>query len=121
MSQTRKVIDCRWDPNESTCTLAVSGTEEEVLKAAVNHAVSSHGEKDTPELRKDIQRYLRDEKRKVMDCRWFPSDSNCSLALSGSEDEVVKAAIEHAIKDHGEKDTPEFRIEIRKLLREAED
>ena len=27
--------------------------------------------------------------RKVADCRDFPSDNNCTLAISGEEDEVV--------------------------------
>ncbi len=121
MFQKRKVIDCRWDPSESACTLAVSGTEDEVLQASIEHAVSAHGEKNTPELRNDIRRYLRDEKRKVIDCRWFPSENKCSLAISGSEDEVLNAAVEHAVKSHGEKSTPELRKEIQKLLKEAED
>jgi len=121
MAKKRKVIDCRWDPSEDACTLAVSGAEEEVLKASIQHAVNAHGEKDTPQLREDIRRYLRDEKRKVIDCRWFPSENKCSLAISGSEEEVVNAATEHARTCHGEKDTPEFRQEIRKLLKEAED
>ena len=62
MAETRKVIDCRWFPNQSKCTLALSGAEEEVLKAAKEHAVSYHGEKDTPELRKEIRSLLRDAK-----------------------------------------------------------
>jgi len=61
------------------------------------------------------------EKRKVIDCRWFPNDINCTLAISGTEEEVMKAAIDHAIKSHGEKDTPEFRQELRRSLREAKD
>lgn len=62
-----------------------------------------------------------EHKRKVIDCRWFPSDSKCTLAISGKEEEVVKAATEHAVSAHGEKDTPEFRKEIRRLLKEAND
>ena len=30
--------------------------------------------------------------RKFIDCREMPSDSNCSLKISGTEDEVVRAA-----------------------------
>ena len=62
-----------------------------------------------------------EEKRKVIDCRWFPSDNNCTLAISGAEEEVLKAAIDHAVNCHGEKDTPELKKEIRKLLKEAKD
>lgn len=61
------------------------------------------------------------QSRKVMDCRWFPSDSNCTVAISGAEEEVVKAAVEHAVSVHGEKDTPELREEIKSLLKEAKD
>ena len=61
------------------------------------------------------------EKRKVIDCRLFPSDNKCSLALSGTEEEVLKAATEHAISSHGEKDTPELKQEIRKMLKEEND
>ena len=55
---TRKVADCRKFPSENNCTLTIAGTEEEVLKAAVEHAVSSHGHKDTPELRSQIRALL---------------------------------------------------------------
>ena len=54
--------------------------------------------------------------RKVADCRRFPSEKNCTLTISGSEDEVVKAATEHAISSHGHKDTPELRSQIQEML-----
>ena len=57
----RKVIDCRVFPSEKNCTLAISGTEEEVLDLAVLHAVTIHGHKDTPELREQIRSLLKDE------------------------------------------------------------
>jgi predicted small metal-binding protein len=47
----RKMIDCRQVPSEIGCTLTIAGTEEEVLDAAVTHAVAKHGHEDTPELR----------------------------------------------------------------------
>jgi predicted small metal-binding protein len=47
----RKMIDCRAVPNEIGCTLTIAGTEDEVLDAAVAHAVDKHGHEDTPELR----------------------------------------------------------------------
>jgi len=61
------------------------------------------------------------EKRKVLDCRWFPSETKCTIAISGTEDEVVKAAAEHAVSSHGQKDSPKLREEIRSLLKEAKD
>ncbi len=59
--------------------------------------------------------------RKAADCRKFPSEENCSLYISGTEEEVMKAAVEHAVSAHGHTDTPEFREEIRKFLTDAND
>jgi len=61
MADTRKVIDCRNFPNEKNCTLAISGTEEEVLDLAVVHAATVHGHENTVELREQIQSMLKDE------------------------------------------------------------
>lgn len=58
--------------------------------------------------------------RKVMDCRLTPSLSGCTLVIAGEEDEVVRAAVDHAMKVHGEKDTPEFRERVRASLRDEE-
>jgi predicted small metal-binding protein len=57
---TRKYIDCRELPNEANCTLQISGTEDEVLDAAVLHAVSVHGHKSGPELRETLRGMLKD-------------------------------------------------------------
>lgn len=54
--------------------------------------------------------------RKVMDCRRFPSESNCSLVISGTEEEVLAAATAHAVSWHEHEDTPELRAEIRATL-----
>ena len=59
--------------------------------------------------------------RKMADCRRFPSDNNCSLVIIGEEDEVVRAAGDHAVSVHGHEDTPEFREEIRAFLEPAEE
>jgi predicted small metal-binding protein len=56
----RKYIDCREFPNEANCTLAISGTEQEVLDIAVMHAVSVHGHEDAPELREKLRGFLKD-------------------------------------------------------------
>ena len=58
---TRKVADCREFPSESGCTLTIAGEEEEVVRAASEHAVSVHGHEDTPELREQIRGILKDE------------------------------------------------------------
>jgi predicted small metal-binding protein len=60
MAAQRKSIDCRDYPSENNCSLKISGTEEEVLDAAVQHAVSAHGHQNTPELRGQIRTMLKD-------------------------------------------------------------
>jgi hypothetical protein len=57
--------------------------------------------------------------RKVMDCRRFPSESHCSLAISGSEEEVLDAAVHHAVTKHGHEAGAGLRNELRGLLRSA--
>ncbi|TDC55121.1 DUF1059 domain-containing protein [Actinomadura sp. KC345] len=57
----RKVADCRESPSESGCTLTISGEEDEVVRAAAEHAASVHGHTDTPELRNEIRGMLKDE------------------------------------------------------------
>ena len=62
MAAQRKSIDCRNYPSEKNCSLKISGPEEEVLDAAVLHAVSVHGHENTPELRAKIKQMLQDER-----------------------------------------------------------
>jgi len=57
----RKVADCRDFPSETNCTLTIAGTESEVLQAAAEHAVSTHGHVDGTELRKQIRAMMKDE------------------------------------------------------------
>jgi predicted small metal-binding protein len=59
---TRKTADCRDYPSEMNCTLTISGEEDEVVRAAAEHAVSVHRHDDSPELRSQIRSMLRDEK-----------------------------------------------------------
>jgi predicted small metal-binding protein len=61
MAAQRKSIDCRNHPSEKNCSLKISGTEDEVLDAAVDHAVSAHGHENSPELRDQIKSMLKDE------------------------------------------------------------
>jgi predicted small metal-binding protein len=61
MAAQRKSIDCRDYPSEKNCSLKISGTEEEVLDAAVQHAASVHGHANTAELREQIKSLLKDE------------------------------------------------------------
>ena len=58
--------------------------------------------------------------RKSIDCRDYPSESGCTLKLEGSEEEVLDAAVNHAITQHGHTDNPELREQLRSLLKNAE-
>jgi len=60
-SSNRKSIDCRNYPSDKNCSVKISGTEQEVLDAAVQHAVSAHGYESSPELRDQIKSMLKDE------------------------------------------------------------
>ena len=55
----RKSIDCRVYPSERGCTLRMEGSEEEVLVAAVNHAITQHGHTNNPELREQLRQMLK--------------------------------------------------------------
>jgi predicted small metal-binding protein len=56
----RKYIDCREVPSETNCTIAISAdTENELLEAAVQHAVAVHKHEDTPEIRKLIRAAMK--------------------------------------------------------------
>lgn len=63
-AMTRKVADCRKYPSVSGCSLTISGEENEVVRAAAEHAVSVHEHKDGPELREQIRASLDDENAK---------------------------------------------------------
>ena len=48
----------------------------------------------------------------------FPSESGCTLAISGEEDEVIVAATQHAVSVHGHEDSDEVRDWLRKNLKD---
>ncbi len=59
--------------------------------------------------------------RKFVDCREFPSEMNCTIAISAdSEDELVEAAVQHAVAVHSHEDTPDLRSMIREGIKETE-
>jgi predicted small metal-binding protein len=59
--------------------------------------------------------------RKSIDCRNYPSDKNCSLKMSGTEEEVLDAAVQHAVSAHGHANSPELREQIKSMLKEESD
>jgi hypothetical protein len=88
----RKVADCRMFPSESNCSLTITGTAEEVVRAAAEHAVSVHGHEDTAELRDQIGAMLADES---------PAGrygTVMTATLTGSIEEVQRAARDWAEK-----------------------
>jgi predicted small metal-binding protein len=58
--------------------------------------------------------------RKMVDCRTMPSEINCTLTIAGEQDEVLDAAVAHAVAKHGHDDTPELREQLRVGLVDAE-
>ena len=58
--------------------------------------------------------------RKYIDCREFPSDKKCSVAIAAdNEAELLEAATQHAVAVHGHKDSPEMRGQLRKLFKDG--
>ena len=56
--------------------------------------------------------------RKYVDCREVPSDMNCTVAISAdTEDELLDAAVQHAVYVHSHEDTPEFRAQLRSAIK----
>jgi len=52
--------------------------------------------------------------------RWFARGDKvkCTVKISGEEEEVLRAATLHAVDLHGHGDTPEFREQPRKSLKD---
>lgn len=58
--------------------------------------------------------------RKYIDCREFPSEMNCTIAISAdSEEELLEAAVQHAVAVHSHNDSPEFRAQLRGIFKEG--
>ena len=58
--------------------------------------------------------------RKFIDCREYPSEMQCTIAISAdSEDELVEAARQHAIAVHKHDDSPELRTMLRSIVKEG--
>ena len=56
--------------------------------------------------------------RIYIDCREFPSESHCSVAISADDEaELLEAAAQHARDVHGHEDTPEFRQQLRQAFK----
>ncbi|MCR8579754.1 DUF1059 domain-containing protein, partial [Streptomyces sp. Isolate_219] len=71
-------------PSEMNCTLVITGEEEEVVRAASEHAVSVHGHTDSPELRERSGRLRRTRFRSTPDARGRPAAPDAGRRLRGA-------------------------------------
>ena len=56
--------------------------------------------------------------RMFVDCREYPSDMNCTIAISAdTKKELVEAAVQHAIAVHGHTDSPDLRQQLEKMIK----
>jgi len=56
--------------------------------------------------------------RRYIDCREFPSTTNCTVAMSADDErELLEAAVRHAVAVHGHTDTPELRKQLSTLFK----
>jgi len=55
----------------------------------------------------------------VANCGKFPSENNCLLVMMApvaQKEDLLDAAVAHAIKSHGHEDQPELRDQLGQLL-----
>jgi predicted small metal-binding protein len=58
--------------------------------------------------------------RKFIDCREYPSEMNCTVAISAdTDDELIEVATQHAIAVHKHTDSPELRKTLHSLVKEG--
>ncbi|MET3625750.1 putative small metal-binding protein [Burkholderia sp. 572] len=58
--------------------------------------------------------------RRYIDCREFPSATHCSVAISAdSDNELLEAAVQHAVLVHQHTDSAELRTQLKALFRDG--
>ena len=58
--------------------------------------------------------------RKFIDCREFPSEMNCTIAISADNDEeLVEAAAQHAVAVHKHSDSPDLRKSLHSIVKQG--
>jgi predicted small metal-binding protein len=56
--------------------------------------------------------------RMFVDCREYPSEMNCTVAISAdTEKELLDAAVQHAVTVHDHHDSPQLRQELAKMIK----
>lgn len=69
------------------------------------------------------QIHLGDGKWLLSDCGQMPSENNCTLVMAAPEsqrEDLLDAAVAHAVKHHQHQETPELRDEMSKMIVELE-
>ena len=58
--------------------------------------------------------------RKYIDCRDYPGDVKCSIALSAdTTEELLEVVVQHGVTVHGYEDSPEFREKISREFKDG--
>lgn len=58
--------------------------------------------------------------RKMIDCREFPSEMKCTLAIAAdSDEELLEAAVQHAVAVHQHEDSAGLRAALREAFKPA--
>jgi predicted small metal-binding protein len=53
-----------------------------------------------------------------VDCRDYPSEMNCTIAISAdTKKELVDAAVQHAVTVHGHQDSLQLREQLAKMIK----
>ena len=56
--------------------------------------------------------------RKYIDCREFPSEKGCTVAIcADSDSELMEVAVQHAVAVHGHQDSAELRQQMKTLFK----
>lgn len=56
--------------------------------------------------------------RKYIDCRNYPSDPKCTVAIAADSDaELLEAAVQHAVQVHKQQDNADLRKALRESFR----
>jgi predicted small metal-binding protein len=56
--------------------------------------------------------------RMFLDCRDYPSEMNCTVAISAdNKKELLEAAVQHAVAVHSHHDSQQLRDELTKMIK----
>jgi hypothetical protein len=55
-------------------------------------------------------------KHERTDCSLYLADEPCDMGILGEEEELLNFAIQHAVHEYGQRDTPALREQLRPLV-----